>query len=127
MLKKSPLSQSQIEEIVPIISETISKKSPSDKIVVPPGFFVFQFRAQWGAGGYEDESVCHTLIIEASNLKEAMPKLKDYLSIIRENYSEHFMVYIDDEWKRLKTMLHGKPNSCISQMFDLHKTEFTLA
>lgn len=129
LVEKIALSQSQIEGIVPIISETISKKSPPDKIVVPPGFFVFQFCAQWTGLGCVEPFEAKIKIVEAPSLEEAIKKLKNVLAEMRENCFEDFIVYQsqDKEWKKLIICSERYPHTSIVKCSNLCEAEFILA
>ncbi|MDP3934924.1 MAG: hypothetical protein Q8Q46_01745 [Candidatus Giovannonibacteria bacterium] len=78
--------------------KTFLRNGSPDKIVAPKGFFVFQFMAQWAAGGYEGDQKQETAVVKATDFVEAA-KLLNLEG--RANCFWNFSVYFDGVWHKV--------------------------
>lgn len=93
-----PLSQDGVpvlqSDIVPSLEESeeilglmASLRTNPDRrqYRIPPGFFVFSFTAQWGAGGYDEEPQEMERIIRSDSIAKAFDELQKVFNGIHEN------------------------------------------
>lgn len=115
-IDRSELSQDReaLEQIVVHIENAPLAKRAS-RIVIPQGFFVFKYTAQWTAGGYEDKEVSKEIVIEAPTLEEAVENFKNILGCSHENCFWDVRVYTSEGSHFLT-----KPGDVISN-YDLFK------
>lgn len=98
----------EIERILEVLEEEISRKGVRE-IVVPFGFFVFQFQALYSneKPSKEKKGKIENLIFKADIPNKAINQFKKNLRGMKENYFRNFMVFYNNRWRILKTKLNG--------------------
>ena len=89
--------------ILDVLQKKESEGVANNELVLPAGFFFFEFRAQWAAGGYDEPETWKEVLIYAKDFPEAADFLARRLSGMRENCFDHFRVYFDGHWRPLHT------------------------
>lgn len=75
------------------------------RIIVPSGFYVIRYTAQWAAGGEEDERVIVIDVVKADSIEQAMRELDKKVDQSR-NCFFGFCVYQDGTWRHV--VIRGK-------------------
>ena len=86
--------------------------------MVKKNCFKFEFTAQWGAGGQEDDPRIITWATEADSFEKAIEKLKIQLACLHENFSRGFRVYFDGQWHEMT--IEPTYASCTGQVWREH-------
>ncbi len=101
-----------------------SRNQLNPKPVVPNGYFLFKFTAQWAAGGYEDNSVEKMFTCSANALEDAVKVFLRHLGNLHETAFFNFFVCFDDtEWKTLKPQHGFWGNTILRQEFYIPNAE----
>ncbi len=91
------------EEVMRLLQKINFSETAHTEKVIPSGFYLFRFIAQWAAGGYDDGPVAKELIICGKNFKEATNFLAARLSNMHENCFWNFTAEFDGQVNILHT------------------------
>lgn len=58
-----------MEQILGDIEEIVVSRKWEKKFIVPNGFYVFRYKAQWAAGGYDDDEITRMDVVKADSQK----------------------------------------------------------
>ena len=111
--------------IIKAVDKTLSSFSSGLPVTeIPPGFFVFQYQAQWAAGGYEDKQKTVYTVIKADSLDKATQDLiRLKLGGQHENCFWDFFVNAGGGWSRL----YVKPDNTLFSGLNLLESTLSLA
>lgn len=112
------MSEDQIQTVLECL-ETNSKAPQPEKVVAPPGFYVFQFEAK----DKEDRIMPMTEVVRNDSFREAVRELKRDLIYISpfESY-QGFKIYREGRWESIET----DPKTEVVEKDMLAKTRFRL-
>ncbi len=88
------------DAIIQDLEYASAKNQPNPKPVVPKGYFLFKFTAQWAAGGNESNPVEKMFVCQADALENAIKILLRYLENLHETaFSKFFICFDNTGWK----------------------------
>lgn len=115
------MTEELASEFIKAVDTTLSSGLPITQI--PSGFFVFQYQAQWTAGGYEDEQKTVFTVRKAKSLEKATQDLiRLELGGQHENCFWDFSVNSGGVWRRL----YGRPYSTLYSRLTLLESTLSL-
>lgn len=87
-------------------SELLEKKSFSNQVVAPPGFYIFEYSSKFVTSASDGELTHSTQIIEADSIKQALDKLSNIFMLDSDNYFEDCQVFFENKWHEVKEDCH---------------------
>jgi|SRR3989344_1645729 len=123
-LFREPMTSKLSGNIIKAVDKTHSSLFSGLPITeIPPGFFVFQYQAQWAAGGHYGEQKTVFTVRKADSLDKATQDLiRLALGSQRENCFWDFFVNSGDGWRRL----YAKPNDKLFSRLNLLESTLSL-
>ncbi|TSC62711.1 MAG: hypothetical protein G01um101448_270 [Parcubacteria group bacterium Gr01-1014_48] len=99
-----------------IENHSADTEEQDEHIIVPTGLYVFEYSAQFGVGGYEDDETECSSFVEAITLDEAIQKLMGMLKNIHGNCTRNFRVHVaGGTTKRLLIKYNSMPATSMFQ------------